>query len=330
MKQVTSRDITPLLRSLGPVLHRSVGLMAWYVVHIPGNATRSLPYTMHVRDATVLLAMPPPGAQQALPDHAALVGIVVELTAPVAFQVRMLIRPPPVVSEGCQGLAPFLRREPFPLSVGIAHSGGQAGVGIRLCEANHALVHHPAVVVVLFLEYGQVSGLLSRLDVLGAVSMDLCLEGDVVFLPDRVREQVGVLGHGVEQVTLFFQEATASVGLGSRMERIGVGGGVAVTPGQDLGRICTKVIADERGGHYATLAVGHDYFVQGAVFEQVVDPLFLGDGRVSADCRGWGALRGILRGFVGVVWEWFRVFAVGGEVVGKGGRGSRGNWEWVW
>jgi hypothetical protein len=87
MKQVTSRDITPLLRSLGPVLHRHVGLVAWYVVHIPGNATRSLPYTVRVWDATVLLAMPPPGAQQALPNHAALVGIVVELTASVAFWV---------------------------------------------------------------------------------------------------------------------------------------------------------------------------------------------------------------------------------------------------
>jgi len=330
MKQVTSRDITPLLRSSGPVLHRGVGLVAWYVVHIPGNVTRSLPYTVHVRDATVLLTMPPPGAQQALPDHAALVGIMVELTAPVAFWVQTLIRPPPVISEGCQGLASFLRCKPFPFSVGVAHSGGQTGVGVRLCEVNHALVHHPAVVVILLLEYGQASGLLSRLDVLGAVPVDLRLEGDVVFLSDGVYEQVGMFGHGVEQVAFPLQETATSVWLWPCVEGVGVGGGVAIAPGQDLGRVCVEVVTDERGGYHTSLTIRHDYLVQGAVFEQVVNPVALGDGCISANCRGWGTLGGILRGFISIVRKWFRVFIVGGEVVGKGGRGSRGNWEWFW
>jgi len=99
MKQVTSRDITPLLRSLGPVLHRRVGLGAWYVVHVPGDAARPLPYAVHMRDVTVLLMMPPPCAQQALPDHAALVGVVVDLATPVALRVLTRLWPSPAVSE---------------------------------------------------------------------------------------------------------------------------------------------------------------------------------------------------------------------------------------
>jgi hypothetical protein len=31
--------------------------------------------------------------------------------------------------------------------MGVAHPCGQAGVGVRLREANQAVVHHPAVVV---------------------------------------------------------------------------------------------------------------------------------------------------------------------------------------
>jgi hypothetical protein len=84
MKQVTSRDITPLLRSSGPVFHRGVGLVTRHVVHVPGDAAGPLPFAVHVRDATVLLVVPPPHAQQALPEHATLMGVVVGPSAPVA------------------------------------------------------------------------------------------------------------------------------------------------------------------------------------------------------------------------------------------------------
>jgi hypothetical protein len=99
MKQVTSRDITPLLGSLGPVLYRRIGLGAWYVVHVPGDAAGPLPCAVHVWDATVLLVVPPSGAQQALSDHTAFVGVVVDLAAPVALRVLTRLRPPPAVSE---------------------------------------------------------------------------------------------------------------------------------------------------------------------------------------------------------------------------------------
>jgi hypothetical protein len=42
---------------------------------------------------------------------------------------------------------PLFRGEPFFFSMGVAHPCGQAGVGVRLREANQAVVHHPAVVV---------------------------------------------------------------------------------------------------------------------------------------------------------------------------------------
>jgi hypothetical protein len=83
---------------------------------------------------------------------------------------------------------PLLCCEPFPFSVRIAHSSGEADVGVRLCEAYHAVVHHPAVVVVLLFECGKASGLLPRLDVLGAVAVDLCSERDVAFFPHGVCE----------------------------------------------------------------------------------------------------------------------------------------------
>jgi hypothetical protein len=152
MKQVTSRDITPLSRSSGPVFYRRVGLVAWYVVHVLKDAAGSLPFAVHVWDATVFLVVPPPHAQQALPKHATLMGVVVSLTTPMAIQVLLWIRPSPIISERRQGLVSLLRREPFPFSVGVAHPRGEVDVGVCLHEMYHAVVHHPAVVVVLLLE----------------------------------------------------------------------------------------------------------------------------------------------------------------------------------
>jgi len=130
-------------------------------------------------------------------------------------------------------------------------------------------------------------------------------------------------------MALSFQEAAASVGFRSCVKWVGVGGGLAVASSQDFGRVGVEVVADEAGGYHTALTVGHDYFVQGAVLEQIVDPMALGDGCISAVYRGRGTLHGILWGLVSVVREWFCALVVGGEVFGKGSRGSRGNWEWV-
>jgi hypothetical protein len=130
-------------------------------------------------------------------------------------------------------------------------------------------------------------------------------------------------------VALPLQEATAPVGLRSRVEWVGVGGGLAVASSQDFGRVGVKVVADEAGGYHAALTVRYDYFVQGAILEQVVDSTALGDGCVSAAYRGQGTLHGILRGLVSVVRERFCALVVGGEVFGEGSCDSWGNWEWV-
>jgi hypothetical protein len=82
-------------------MHFRIGLVTMAMVHVPRDAAGALPLAVDVWDMAILLVVSPPHVQQALSKHPTFMGVVVDLTTPVALAIQTWLRLSPCVSRRC-------------------------------------------------------------------------------------------------------------------------------------------------------------------------------------------------------------------------------------